>query len=105
MLAIPFEIGGGEFSVFVVLEAENLDRMKANDPAQINVWKMGEPYTRLKLRDVIIASPSADDAAKALAMIRSGQPRKALEFMSRGFAYRPDKGDSDLPYTSGRAQQ
>jgi hypothetical protein len=43
----PFRVGGGEFSVFVVLEAENLDRMKANDPAQINVWKMGEPYTRL----------------------------------------------------------
>lgn len=104
MLCIPFELGGGEFSVFVVLEAENLDRMKANDPAQINVWKMGEPYTRLHLRDVIIASPTAEDVAKALQMARAGQTRKAFEFLSRGFVFKPGEGDSDLPYTSGRAQ-
>jgi hypothetical protein len=105
MLLIPFEVGGGEFSVFVVLEGENLERMKANDPAQINVWKMGEPFARLKLRDVMITSPSADDVAKALVLIRGGQPRKAMEFLSRGFKYQPDRGDSDLPYTSGRATQ
>jgi hypothetical protein len=105
MLVIPFQLNAEEFSVFVVLEDENLERMKANDPAQVNVWKMGEPYARLTLRDVIIASPTAADVATALQMARSGSPAAAMEYLSRGFKFRPDKGDSDLPYTSGRATQ
>lgn len=97
-MLIPFEVGVGEFSVFVILEAENLARMTMNDPAQLNMWKFALPYSRLTLRDVIVATPTAEDTAKAIGMIRSGQPREALEYLSRGFKFKPEAGDSDLPY-------
>lgn len=100
MMMIPFEVAHGVYSVFVILESENLDRMKGNDPAQLNVWKLPEEYRRLTLRDVIIATPSPEDIAEAMLLIRSGKPREALEFLSRGFQFKPKEGDNDLPYTA-----
>lgn len=98
MLMIPFEVGGGEFSVFVVLEPENLARMGDNDPAQLNMWKFPEPFVRLRLRDVIVSTPSTADTTKAIVMIRQGKSREALEYLSRGFQFKPKAGDNDLPY-------
>jgi len=97
-MMIPFEVGRGEYSVFVILEAENVERMKANDPAQLNIWKMPNPYSRLKLRDVIVSTPAPEDIAEAVLLIRSGKPGDALKFLSRGFQFKPKEGDSDLPY-------
>ncbi len=98
MMMIPFEVGSGEYSVFVILEAENLTRMKDNDPAQINVWKLPGEYRRLALRDVIISTPAPEDIAEAVLLIRSGKPLDALKFLSRGFSYKPKEDDNDLPY-------
>lgn len=104
MMMIPFAVSRDEYSVFVILEAENLQRMKDNDPAQVNVWKMPDEYRRMKLRDVIIATPSPEDTAEAILLIRSGKPKDALQLLSRGFQYKPREGDSDLPYQSSRPQ-
>lgn len=104
MMMIPFEVGDGEYSVFVILEAENLTRMKDNDPAQLNVWKMPDDFRKLALRDVILASPSEQDIATALHMIRSGNPKGAFGYLSRGFKFKPKEGDNDLPYQPGRQQ-
>jgi hypothetical protein len=98
MMMIPFEVGNGQFSVFVILETENLERMKANDPAQLNMWKFPTPYSGLKLRDVIVSTPTVEDTSKALGMIRRGDPAAALEYLSRGFKFKPKEGDNDLPY-------
>lgn len=98
MMMIPFRVGGDSYSVFVILEAENVARMKDNDPAQINVWKLPEEFRRLTLRDVIIATPSPEDIAEAILLLRSGKPKNALEMLSRGFAFKPKEGDNDLPY-------
>lgn len=104
MMMIPFQVANGVYSVFVILEAENLTRMKDNDPAQLNIWKLPEEYRRLTLRDVIIATPAPEDIAEAVLLIRSGKPKEALEFLSRGFQFKPKEGDNDLPYQPARSQ-
>lgn len=104
MMMIPFQVGADEYSVFVILEAENVRRMAENDPAQINVWKMPDEFTRLKLRDVIISTPSPEDIAEAVLLIRSGKSQQALEFLSRGFKFKPKEGDNDLPYQRSTTQ-
>jgi hypothetical protein len=103
-MMIPFPVAEGVYSVFVILEPENLQRMKDNDPAQLNVWKLPEEYRRLTLRDVIIATPSAEDTAKAMNLIRQGDPGQAFLLLSRGFQYKPKEGDNDLPYQPSRQQ-
>lgn len=98
MMMIPFKVARDEYSVFVILEDENLKRMKENDPAQLNIWKMPDEYRRMKLRDVIISTPAPEDVAEAVLLIRSGKAGDALKYLSRGFAYKPKEGDNDLPY-------
>lgn len=100
MMMIPFAVGSGEYSVFVILEGDNLRRMADNDPAQLNIWKLPEEFQRLTLRDVILASPNDADIAKAIGMIRTGKPKEAFEYLSRGFKFKPKEGDNDLPYQS-----
>lgn len=97
MMLIPFEIGPGEYNVFVILEAENLARMKDNDPAQVDLWKLPEKWNEMKLRTIIISSPNESDIAKACKMMNAGHP--GMEYLSRGFAFKPEHGDSDLPYS------
>lgn len=104
MLMIPFQINAEEFSVFVILEPENTRRMRDNDPAQINLWKMPAPYSALRLRDVILATPTPQDAAKAMRMADAGNVQAAMEYLSRGFKFKPKEGDDDLPYQRSRTQ-
>ena len=99
MMMIPFPVANGVYSVFVILEAENLKRMADNDPAQINVWKMPEEFRRLTLRDVIICTPPPEDVAEAVLLIRAGKAPEAFKYLSRGFQFKPGEGDNDLPYT------
>lgn len=98
MFVMPFSVGAGQFSVMVVIEAGNIERLKANDPAEVSIAKLGPPWIDLMLKDVLIVMPTPEDAARAMAMATSGNGPAALRFLSRGFAYRPDKGDNDKPY-------
>jgi hypothetical protein len=98
MYMIPFQINPQEYSVFVVLEEENLERMKAYDPAEFNLWKLGDSWLTLRLRDVIIGYATGPDSARVMELCRAGKPNSALRHLSRGFRYRPDQGDSNLPY-------
>lgn len=104
-MMIPFEVGNGRFSVFVILESENLSRMKDNDPAQLNMWKFPPPFAGLTLRDVIISSPSPEDVAEAVALIQAGSSHDAFVHLSRGFKFKPKEGDNDLPYQPRGAPQ
>lgn len=100
MILIPFVVGNGEYNMFIILEDENLRRMADNDPAQVNLWKMPAEFAGLKLRTVILASSNIMDRTKAIGMIQNGQPIEALKYLSRGFKFKPDEGDNDLPYLS-----
>lgn len=104
MMMIPFVVSDDEYSVFVILEKENVERMRDNDPAQINIWKMPDQLRKRRLRDVILASPSSEDVAKAITLVNDGQTQKALTYLSRGFKFKPKEGDSDLPYGAIRPQ-
>lgn len=103
MKLIPFPVSDEEYSVFVILEPENIKRMADNDPAQINIWKLPEPFSKMRLRDVILSSPSLQDAATAEGMIAKGRGAAAMEFLSRGFQFKPKEGDNDLPYQHKRS--
>jgi hypothetical protein len=85
--------------VWVVLEDENLNRIKAYDPAEIIKASMG-PYADLAIRNVIIAYATEEDKQHITRILRTGQAdfSEVGRFLSRGFAYRPDKGDKDGPY-------
>lgn len=101
MFTIPFQISETEFSIMIVLQDENIERMKEYDPAELSLPLLSGPFLNvLDLRDIIISYATADDYQKVTELCRRREPHKALKYLSRGFKFRPDKGDSDLPYES-----
>ncbi len=98
MLTIPIRINATEYSIFVVLEDENLTRMRWYDPAEVVTSKMGE-WAKLKVRDIIIGYGSADDIAEVHRLSAEGKGKEALRLLTRGWKFRPLLGDSDESYT------
>jgi hypothetical protein len=95
---IPFTVGPNSYNVFVALEDKNLTRMKAYDPAQFKLDKFPPEFATKRLDTVIIGYVTDKDLKQVHFLIESGAPAAALEFLSRGFKFQPEKGDSDEPY-------
>lgn len=89
---------GEHFDVIVICDDMVLERMRRQDPAQLHVPAMGEPWASLKLRDVFLTYETPEDTAKVIALFRDGKHREAMKFLFRGFEFRPDLGDDDAPY-------
>jgi hypothetical protein len=103
MLVIPFTISATEYSIFVILQEDNLDRMKAYDPAEVVVTKIAASSEIAKARllhDVVIGY-ATDAEVKAL-ISPGADIGVLLKNLSRGFRFRPEVGDSDDPYRKVR---
>ena len=96
MITIPFQESPTEFSVFVCLKDENIDRIKSYDPAEISADKFG-PYSKLRLKTVIVGYVTDDEERQLLRADKRDIPQ-LLKQLSRGFKFKPEHGDMDGPY-------
>ncbi len=104
MQCVPFQVSRESFDIFVILEEDNLLRMKAYDPAEVVKASLGERFERLKLRNVIIGYATDEDLKQFHDFVARGDVQGGLKYLSRGWAYRPERGDSDAPYESLKAK-
>lgn len=97
MLVIPFRISEKQYSIFVVLEEENMERLRAYDPAEVIVPQVEErmSFSGGKLKDVVIGYATAKDMDVLKTFFEQNKIREALQYLSRGWRYRPDAGDHD----------
>ncbi len=100
MFCIPIGIGDRKYTVLVVLQADNIERIREYDPAVVTINSFGEPWNGMKLADVSITFATAEDEKEAFRLCREGMILEAVRFLTRGFRYRPDKGDKDGAYES-----
>lgn len=100
MMLIPCESKDGTLDLWVILLDANVGRIKAYDPAEVNVDKLPPPYKGLPIKSIMICYATDDEAAKVMALIRAGRLKDALRLVSRGWVYRPDQGDDDSQYRS-----
>jgi hypothetical protein len=63
---------------------------------------LGGGWAGSTLKDVIIAYATAAEQQRVLELCSAGQVKDALRLISRGFRYRPDRGDYDGPYLSAK---
>ena len=96
MLTIPFQTSPDEYRVFVCLKDENISRIKAYDPAEIDASKFG-PYSKMQFKGVIIGYVTDAEERQILEAAHDQIP-KLLQNLSRGFKFRPRAGDNDIPY-------
>ncbi len=102
MQVVPLQVTAESFDIFVILEDDNLERMKAYDPAEVVKAHLGKPWEKLKLRNIMIGYATAEDLANFHDFVLAGDVEAGLKWLSRGWAYRPERGDSDRNYESLR---
>jgi len=74
----------------IILDKTNVERMKGADPAQIICKEFP-----IGLVNPSIMVCYEEDSPKLNQLINSGDIEGLLEFVNRGFKFRPDLGDSD----------
>jgi hypothetical protein len=97
MLLIPLAMSLNRYRLIVVLQADNITRIKEADPASVDLWKLGEPWTMLRLNDIHITYASEADTAVVASLAKEGKHKEIVEFLGRGWKYRPEAGDHDGP--------
>ena len=95
MMILPVQLTPDSYSLFVLLEDDNIERIKEYDPAEINIYKLTKPWSELKLLDVVVTYLAPADKDEFLRLCTMSNRREALKLVTRGFRYRPDKGDHD----------
>lgn len=98
MLTIPFKVSDLHYSIMVVFQDENLERIRAYDPAEISVPQIEQEMTlshNLRLKDVIVTYANPADMEHLEELWRQDKGHEALRFLCRGWKYRPDAGDHD----------
>lgn len=99
MLAIPVATrGANEMHLILIFSDDGMERLKAADPAQIEVSRLGEPWCHRKVVGVTLAYESVENLAKVMRWLDAGDYQSAFKFITRGFTFRPEKGDDDFPY-------
>jgi hypothetical protein len=96
-LIIPFSVNRHEYSVFVGIPDESIDRMRAYDPVEVPIRNLPEKWRSYRLKDVIIGYCTQEDYDTILPLIKADDFQGALRHLTRGFRYRPDLGDHDGP--------
>jgi len=93
MLVIPKQINPREYVLVIVLGQDNIERMMANDPAQLGLYQLPPPWPDLRCRDLFIAYETDENMARIETLCRQQNEREAWEYLMRGWQNRPDKGD------------
>lgn len=98
VIAIPMQVSDTEYILVVALSSDSLDRVRNYDPCELPLHRMGDPFNRLKCREVHITHYTEEDSLEVLRLVNVEHNSKAaIRLLTRGWKYRPDMGDNDLP--------
>lgn len=101
MMAIPLPVSDREFDMMIVLLPDNLDRMQQHDPAEVVKEHLGSPWTEMQIRNIMVAYATQEEGKELIKRVQADpDPAGVWEWLTRGFRYRPEAGDSNEPYTS-----
>lgn len=90
-MALPFT----SYILLVILEDDNMERLKEHDPGEVPVSKLPEPWCRLKLDWIQLVYASPDEVRTLMSLARDEVPAYVKRTLYRGWKFRPEKGDND----------
>lgn len=99
MMTIPLQVNSGEYDLVIILEDENIERLKGYDPGEVDISKLG-PFSNLRVRRIQIAYANPEEVKLIGLCNTRGQLAETLNNLSRGWKFRPELGDSDMAYQS-----
>lgn len=94
LLVIPFMISDDGYSVMVVLQDENVERIKEHDPVVLDSAEiLAASRVTGRLKEVIITYGDLKDLEVVSEYILRNDLPSALRHVTRGYRFRPDRGD------------
>jgi len=94
MLVIPLMSKDHKYDALIlVLGPDNLDRMKQADPAEVVMRQINQGDFRLV--DPVIYLCYEEPSPELERLVRGRDPIAILDFLQRGWQYRPEAGDHD----------
>lgn len=94
MTIIPAQSGAKTYQLFVVLEDENLERIKQHDAAQVRP-NLGNIWDALTLTDVWLCYISKEEQPEFRQLIEERNFAAVIKLLMAGWKHRPELGDSD----------
>ena len=94
MLLLPIPTETRRLKLLVVLEHDEIDRMKRYDPAQV-MWDDLGLYRNIPVESVTISYLKPEHAKDFYEWARTGQIKRCVDLIMSGFEFRPDLGDND----------
>jgi len=91
LLPVPWK---GKVKLLVILEEENIERIKEHDCAEV-IWSQlgpNPPYPE----SITIGYASAEELKKIQRWAQEGNIAEAIKLVTGGFKYRPECGDHDF---------
>jgi hypothetical protein len=92
MYLIPRQVNATEYVVLVVLQQENVDRIREQNPVELGLRDLPTPWSGMKCRDVVITFAAQDDFTRVKALCEEGKPGEAFRLVTRGRKNRPEGG-------------
>ncbi len=103
MTVIPFAVNETEYSVYIGLDDQAWERLKAYDPGELVLEKLSQPWINMKLKGVLFGYCSDSDLLECQRISQQTDDIQAvLKYLSRGWRFEPDAGDHDGPPLSVR---
>lgn len=99
MMTIPLQVNSVEYDLVIVLEDENIERLKGYDPGEVDISKLG-PFSNLRVRRIQITYANPEEVKLIGLCNTRGQLAGILNNLSRGWKFRPELGDNDMAYQS-----
>lgn len=95
---IPWQVDATHYSLMIVLQEGNIERLREYDPVEVPLTMLGPKFAGLQLRDVTVTYATDEDIREVERLGQQGDIRGALRYLTRGFRFRPDRGDHDNPW-------
>jgi hypothetical protein len=96
MMALPVIVNERCYDLFIILQDDNIERMKAYDPAELITANFAERFTDRNIRTIVMMYGTKADISRFTTMCQAGDVRGALRYLARGFKFRPEAGDEDV---------
>lgn len=94
MMILPLETENHEHdALIIVLDPDNLERMKGGDPAEVKLKQLRQAGKNLV--DPAIVLCYEKPSPKFNRLIQSGDTLAVIQYLQRGWQYRPEAGDHD----------
>lgn len=98
MISIPMQVNDLLYDLFVILEDENIERIKNYDPAEIVTQNMPKPWRSMSIRNVILMRATSEEMIHITSLHNFDDVKAAIKNLSRGWKYKPKSGDNDGSY-------